>query len=50
MKSLSKIPITILTQGNGDDDYVIEIKKTVNDFIKGMIFETEIDRSIRRSE
>ena len=31
---MSKIPITVLTQANGDDEYVIEIKKTVNDFIE----------------
>ena len=43
MKSLSKIPVTVLTQSNGDEDYLIEIKKTVNDFIEGKVFEIEID-------
>jgi len=40
---LSKIPITVLTQANGDDEYVIEIKKTLNDFIEGKIYEIEIN-------
>ncbi len=40
---MSKIPITVLTQAIGDDEYAIEIKKTVNDFIEGKIFEIEID-------
>ena len=43
MKSLSKIPVTVLTQSNGDEDYLIEIKKTVNDFIEGKVFEIGID-------
>ena len=43
IKSFSKIHITVLTQANGDDEYVIEIKKTVNDFIEGKIFEIEIN-------
>ena len=43
LKSLSKIPITVLTQANGDDEYVIEIKKTLNDFIEGKIYEIEIN-------
>ena len=37
------MPITVLTQAIGDDEYAIEIKKTVNDFIEGKIFEIEID-------
>ena len=36
------MPITVLTQAIGDDEYAIEIKKTVNDFIEGKIFEIEI--------
>ena len=43
LKSLSKMPITVLTLAIGDDEYVIEIKKTVNDFIEGKIFEIEIE-------
>ena len=39
---MSKISITVLTQANGDDEYVIEIKNPVNDFIEGKIFEKEI--------
>ena len=37
------MPITILTLAIGDDKYFIEIRKTVNDFIEGKIFEIEID-------
>ena len=37
------MPTTALTQAIGDDEYAIEIKKTVNDFIEGKIFEIEID-------
>ena len=37
------MPITVLTQAIGDDEYAIEIKKNVNDFIEGKIFEIEID-------
>ena len=37
------MPITVLTQAIGDDEYAIEIKKTVNDFIEGKIFEIEIE-------
>ena len=40
---MSKISITVLTQANGDDECVIAIKKTVNDFIEGKMFEIEID-------
>ena len=40
---MSKISITVLTQANGDDEYVIEIKKTLNDFIEGKIYEIEIN-------
>ena len=39
---MSKIPVTILTQVRGVDDYLIEIKKTVNDFIVGKVYEIEI--------
>ena len=41
--TLSKMPINVLTLAIGDDEYVIEIKKTVNDFIERKIFEIEID-------
>ena len=37
------MPITVLTLAIGDDEYVIEIKKNVNDFIEGKIFEIEIE-------
>ena len=37
------MPITVIIQAIGDDEYAIEIKKTVNDFIEGKIFEIEID-------
>ena len=43
LMTLSKMPINVLTLAIGDDEYAIEIKKTVNDFIDGKIFEIEID-------
>ena len=43
LKNISKIPIKILTRCIGEDEFVIYVKKTVNNYRIGMVFEIAMD-------
>ena len=43
MKNISKIPVKIITQCNSEKEFIIEIKKNVNNYKIGMIFEISME-------